>query len=267
MNMVIKREKQAPFYKMKQAHFHESHEIYYLFSGKRRFFIDDSIYNISRGDLVLIKRGVIHRTTYITDKMHERIYIRFSDEMLEPLYDAFGSQYINDCFLKPIFTIPQNRIEYMELLFKKMESDFYNGDMYSEFALRNCLYEIFIFLLRYKKYVSNFDDEINEADEIMQRAARYIIKNYSSNITLDFISEYSGISSSYFSKKFKQVTGFGFKEFITGVRIKRACELLIESEKSITDIAFECGFNDSNYFGDTFKKVKGVSPANYRKRI
>lgn len=38
-----------------------------------------------------------------------------------------------------------------------------------------------------------------------------------------------------------------------------------ETNKSITDIAFECGFNDSNYFGDSFRKIKGISPRKYRK--
>ena len=42
-------------------------------------------------------------------------------------------------------------------------------------------------------------------------------------------------------------------------------ELLLETNKSITDIAFECGFNDSNYFGDSFRKIKGISPRKYRK--
>lgn len=73
------------------------------------------------------------------------------------------------------------------------------------------------------------------------------------------------ISKSYLSKKFKSVTGFGFKEYLVNVRIKNACTLLLDTNKSITDIAFECGFNDSNYFGDAFRHVKGMSPNKYRR--
>ena len=51
----------------------------------------------------------------------------------------------------------------------------------------------------------------------------------------------------------------------TSIRIKNACRLLLETKLSITDIAFECGFNDSNYFGDAFRHMKGVSPNKYRK--
>ena len=57
----------------------------------------------------------------------------------------------------------------------------------------------------------------------------------------------------------------GFKEYISDVRIKNACEMLLNSSKSVTDIAFDCGFYDSNYFGDAFKSIKGMSPNKYRK--
>ena len=73
------------------------------------------------------------------------------------------------------------------------------------------------------------------------------------------------ISKSYLSKKFKHVTGFGFKEYIVNIRIKNACKMLLDTDMTITDIAFECGFNDSNYFGDAFKHIKGIAPYKYRK--
>ena len=82
---------------------------------------------------------------------------------------------------------------------------------------------------------------------------------------LDEIAHQFNLSRSYLSKKFKSSTGFGFKEYMINIRIKKACELLLGTDKTITEIAFECGFNDSNYFGDAFRRVKGVSPHKYRK--
>lgn len=64
------------------------------------------------------------------------------------------------------------------------------------------------------------------------------------------------MSKSFLSKRFKTATGFGFKEYIINLRIQNACRLLLETNKSITDIAFECGFNDSNYFGGFISKDK-----------
>ena len=63
----------------------------------------------------------------------------------------------------------------------------------------------------------------------------------------------------------KMYKGFGFKEYLVNVRIKNACRLLLETNHSITDIAFECGFNDSNYFGDAFRRIKGIAPNKYRR--
>ena len=66
--------------------------------------------------------------------------------------------------------------------------------------------------------------------------------------------------------KFKETTGFGFKEYLLALRIKHACDMLLNTGFSITEIAYSSGFNDSNYFGDVFKRIKGVSPLQYRKR-
>ena len=93
----------------------------------------------------------------------------------------------------------------------------------------------------------------------------YIYFNYDKEITLEDVSLKFNISKSYFSKRFKEVTGFGYKEYLISVRLREACEQLLNTDKSITQIAYECGFNDSNYFGDAFRKTKGVSPNKYRK--
>ena len=66
------------------------------------------------------------------------------------------------------------------------------------------------------------------------------------------------MNKSFLSKRFKTATGFGFKEYIINLRIQNACRLLLETNKSITDIAFECGFNSVSSFNRSFKKVKGI---------
>jgi YesN/AraC family two-component response regulator len=73
------------------------------------------------------------------------------------------------------------------------------------------------------------------------------------------------MSPAYCSRKFKSVTGFGFKEYLTNIRIREASRLLLTTSKSITEIAEACGFGDGNYFGDAFKKIKGVPPRVFRK--
>ena len=70
----------------------------------------------------------------------------------------------------------------------------------------------------------------------------------------------------YFSKRFKALTGFGFWEYVTQTRLKEAERLLSETDISIGSVAELCGFSGSNYFGDVFCRWKGVSPTQYRKQ-
>lgn len=264
--LIINRLKREPFFKMQNSHYHNAYEIYYLFSGSRKFFINDSIYNINKGDLVLISKGALHRTTYRSDKGHERMFIYFSDEYLKMLFKRYGKEDVVNCFNHPLTVIPLSHRDYIEDLLKKLENEFKNSDTYSPTLLQGYLNELIIFLIRYQKFCDTSSVEhIDKADEVIQQAARYILNNYNNAITLKAISEYVNMSSSYFSRRFKETTGFGFKEYLLNVRIKKASELLLEAKDPITDIAFKCGFNDSNYFGDVFKKVKGISPLQYRK--
>ena len=96
-------------------------------------------------------------------------------------------------------------------------------------------------------------------------ATKYIYNNFRKPLTLEEVSSVASLSPTYFSKKFKLITGMGFKEYLNYVRLKHAQTALLTSDSSITDIALEYGFNDSNYFKDLFKKVYGKSPREYRK--
>ena len=124
--------------------------------------------------------------------------------------------------------------------------------------------EIILFIIRCQRYARpELVNEINDKD--IEAAADYISKHFKENITLSKIAKLSCMSDSYFSRRFKKVTGFGFKEYLNAVRIRHACDLLLATHKTITQIASDCGYMDSNYFGDAFHKVKHMSPSQYRK--
>lgn len=257
--------KNDDYYNRQKAHTHGFYEIYYLVSGKRRFFVDHSIYTIQKGDMIVVPRGAIHRSVSQADKAHERIVIYFSEEYVQSFIQEFGLETLYKCFGKPHLSIPQVRRAYVEELMQHMEYEAKMTDVFSKMLLRNHLYELLIFLIRCSDYQYNIVEELDELDEMIEDAARYICENYSRQITLPMIAGQVNMSTTYFSRKFKKLTGFGFKEYLNNVRLKAASEQLLETKKTITEIALECGFNDSNYFGDIFKKMKGVSPNQYRK--
>ncbi len=258
--------KQGKYYKMPNAHFHNAYEIYYLLAGTRKFFIESEIYNISKGTLVLLERNVMHKTEYSSDKLGERTYVLFNDSYYRSIAEAFGENAVASCFERKVFPIPHHRRGYIESILRQLESEYNGGDEYSRRLMEIYMQELFIFLIRYDKNIVENDEHIlSTGDEIIQRAARYINENYNKNISLSDTASFVGMSSTYFSKKFKDVTGFGFKEYILNIRMKKACTLLLETKLPVTEIAYETGFNDSNYFGDVFKRIKGISPLKYRK--
>lgn len=78
------------------------------------------------------------------------------------------------------------------------------------------------------------------------------------------MADRAGLSPSYFSKKFRAVTGMGMKEYLSYVRLEHASKELQSTDHSITEVAINSGFSDSNYFKDAFKKMYGISPRAYR---
>lgn len=264
-DFIAERMKRDQYFNMKHSHFHPYYEIYYLYSGKRKFFVNDTLYTLGRGDILLIDKNILHRTTYISDETHERFVLNFSDQHLDPLIENNYKQQICDCFNQPLISIQLNRREYIEDLFQKIIYESNQLDEFSNHLLNNYFQELIIFLIRYQKNNASSILPTSITDEIIQNTAKYIRCNYTQNITLDLAASYSNMSTTYFSKKFKHVTGFGFKEYLCKIRLTEASKRLLETNDSITAIAIECGFSDSNYFGDVFKKLKGISPLQYRK--
>jgi AraC-like DNA-binding protein len=94
----------------------------------------------------------------------------------------------------------------------------------------------------------------------------FIKENYQATITLQQLADMHFISPEHLSRTFKKETNFGFNEFISLVRLQKAEFFLKEHpEMSISEVAYACGFNDSNYFSDKFKRTYGISPLRYSK--
>ena len=104
---------------------------------------------------------------------------------------------------------------------------------------------------------------MGETVDKIQYAARYISENYAEPLTLEDAARLTNLEKTYFSKRFKLLTGFGFHEYLTEVRLCAAAQLLEQTDLSMVDIAERCGFSNSNYFGDVFRRWKGCSPSQY----
>jgi len=97
-------------------------------------------------------------------------------------------------------------------------------------------------------------------------AISHLERNIHNEVNLDELASIAHMSSRSFLRVFRSATGTSPLAWMLGQRINRACMMLRHTDKPVTEIAFDVGFNDSNYFTRQFKKATGFSPREYRKR-
>ena len=108
-------------------------------------------------------------------------------------------------------------------------------------------------------------EEPRLGQSVIERAKKYILDNYSEELRLETVAREVHLSPTYFSALFKKMTGCSFAKYLTRVRIAKAKELLENTDISVTDIAFQVGFNDPAYFAGIFRREFGLTPLAYRK--
>lgn len=143
--------------------------------------------------------------------------------------------------------------------------------------LRNAFYEIFIYSDGVKKLFEQFNSYVSKLVKEWKRskkmeqtrpirlAKQFIQQNFRELLTLEVVSGQVGLNPTYFSNLFKIETGQNFSEYLIGMRIQNAKTMLTDTDLSIADVAEYVGYGDVKYFSKLFKKVTGLSPAEYRK--
>ena len=250
----------ARHFNMSCLQIHSFYEVYYLLSGERKYFIEDTIYKVEEGDVVFIPPNVLHRSLGEGDGRYSRVLVDIPTKIFDPkILSEFESAF-NGYILK----IPAKHRKFFEQILEKMEYEYNKKDSYSEYLISNQVNELLVFLIRVNKGME-FQPSGIESDRLISRAAHFISLNFESPLTLDDVASEINMSRTYFSKLFKRKTGFGFSDYLTGVRITEAARLLTETDLDITTVATRCGYSDSSYFAAVFKKIKGATPIKYRK--
>jgi AraC-like DNA-binding protein len=104
-----------------------------------------------------------------------------------------------------------------------------------------------------------------EAQRLTRKAMAYIHEHYSEPIGREDVARHTGVSEGYLSRCFTQEIGLSLVHYVTRYRIQQAKQFLSSDDMSITEIAMEIGFSDSNYFSRAFRKEVGISPVAYRR--
>ncbi|MFK9090353.1 helix-turn-helix domain-containing protein [Bacillus salipaludis] len=112
--------------------------------------------------------------------------------------------------------------------------------------------------------LSRYDRMARYSEQIVN-ALNIIHKDYCEKLSLNYLASKIHINSAYLSRKFHEEVGMGFSEYLNEYRLKEAQKMLIDfPDLSISTISERCGFNSQHYFSQTFRKMTGQSPRDYR---
>lgn len=251
-------------WEMMKMHAHNIHEMYFLVSGKRRYFIEDTLYDVSEGDLVFIPRAKLHRTLPGGKGAHTRYVVYFVDSAVQSLIDKVGRERFETLLKHRCICLPEDISVQVRHSLEQMEQEQNCPDEYSHVANAYLMEQILLLALRHGEPKTPVTEK---SVSRMQEVAHYINKNLASPIGLQDAAKIAHMEATYFSKAFKAATGEGFQEYLTKVRMRKAEQLLEHSDLPVNRVAEACGFATANYFSDVFRKKNGCSPMQYRKQL
>ncbi len=243
-----------------RVHYHDEHELYYMLKGKTTYYIGDEIFHIEEGNFAFIPKGILHKTDNENCLTNERILVSFSDEIFTDELKSVKEE-LHKCRL---ISITESQLPRLEALLLQIEAESTRDDRYKDIMTDLYIRELLTQICRYKH---EHKQVLSGADKTIHMISKYISSNFRQELSLKTLSKIFALSESHLSRKFKASTGIGLNEYINYVRITNAEKLLQENELSITEIAEQCGYNDSNYFSTVFKRVKGMTPQKYGKQF
>ena len=243
--------------KMPRVHYHNKHELYFLEKGQTKFFVDTEIFILEPGDIIFVPANTLHRTENLETESYSRSILYFNDDDFEAELSPFVEK------LKPrrLIRIIHSKTHHVQGILSDIahEEDKKNNGYFQMQKLY--LKQLLIMLERY--CIENVENNISPSYKVAESISKYISENFSDDLSLYRLSKEFSMTPTYLSRFFKKSTGINLSEYINIVRITEAEKLLKNPDISITDVAFACGFNDSNYFSSVFKKAKGVTPKKF----
>ena len=258
------------------SHWHHFTEILYYPTDHHskaypRITIDQVTYEMHPGDTLLIWSSELHSVE--SNPNNALIGIQFAASLLTDLPEFASCSHLfrnhhlissEDPQLKPLADFMQEKLSQIVEI-RRSEPPFHG---IKELI---CLCELFIqFGISLQTTLSDGEganaSSGNRTFDKINTACRYISENCEKDLTLDSIASQIGFSSCYFSRVFKQTVQCSFVEYLTMQRLKRAQNLLADTDEAITTIAMEAGFNSVSTFNRVFQKYKGCSPSEFKKR-
>ena len=253
-------------------HFHSEFEIVFVLKSSGKRFVADSAEPFGEGDIVLLGSNLPH------------FWKSESEDGSENRVNAIVVQFHSDFFREEINSYPEfHRINEMlkratrGVHFIQPSSEKI-GRMLKRLLKLNGLERMlyFIKLMDVMARIENYRllaskayhlEEHKELNSRLDKIMHFINTNYQRKITQEEVASKIGMTTAAFCRYFREKTGKGFIYFINEMRIGYACKLLIENHLSISQICFECGFNNLSNFNRMFKRQTGNTPGEYQQQF
>ncbi|ACI19046.1 AraC family transcriptional regulator [Dictyoglomus thermophilum] len=247
-------------------HWHNEFEILYMERGIGKFYVDGYEYKLNEGEYLFVNSGSIHSGLEMI-KRSIGYAIVFD---LRLLYSEEPDYCKHEYFLPLInkrYHIPSNlNDEHIRNDICRIIEVFKEKSYGYELYIKSLLFDIFWRVFKYYAERRNQDGRLGYKIERIKDVLNYINQNYNKNLSLDELSRQVDMSKFYLCRLFKESLRMSPVEYINKVRVDKAMELLINTDMSVSEIAFECGFDNISYFIKVFKKYMHTTPLKFRKQ-
>lgn len=264
------------------THQHSFIELNYVSNGCGIHLINDKRYDVSKGDFYLIPPGADHvflpydlqntkklttiNCIFYPEFLFEENALPFSLHFLQEIKEFCSSLLKGADSKTDLLRFQDSTEKTIEKILKRMLNEYHSESFGNIEIIKMNLYELLIHMKRYSEAQTTPKDFTSyTTEQLIHTAITYLEENCLNPVTLEEVCNYVMLSKCYFCTQFKRVTGKSVIRYLQEIRMKKASELLLKSNYSITTISQMVGYSDYNFFTQTYKKITGTTPRQYRK--
>lgn len=249
-------------------HWHNSIEIIYVLKGKLNITISSDNYELIEKDIEIINLDEPH-SIVSTDKDNKVLVFHIDPYFFEKYYNDIENMFF---FTNTTDDRAQESEKYDALrtfLAKITCEAVQKQDNYDK-EIQVILIDLLYHLINNFHYLMYENEDLKEKEEQLERyhrISKYIFNNSNDNITLQDIAKKEFLSTDYLSHGIKDVTGSSFTDLLNSNRVQEALKLILDTDKTISEISEEVGFSHTRYFNKHFKAHYKYTPLQYRKKF
>lgn len=245
-------------YKHKITRTLDHHELILITGGRGKIIIENKKYQAEEGMIFYFFSDILQSIESDIENPLYFISVHFS--FINVILGDKKWEVKNETRILPLSSMQEVMDHYQIFnIFRKL-FDIWNEKLPGyEFITRALLQELIFELYRNEKRENRNYSAALKVENII----KYMHNHISSKLTLNELSDRVQLSPAYLSRVFKDNTGYSLIGFFNKMKIDKAKELIIDGNKKIKEIAHEVGFSDEFYFSRIFKKIEGISPAEF----